>query len=171
MVESRKNLAVFNRAGFFPRYDQRITDGSMLMIDDSPTESSKVHELVNAIFNWTEDNDVKMNISKCKEMIFDFARVRQEFLPLTIKEVVMEREKSARILGLTVQDNLKWNEHVNHIVKKASKRLYMLGVLKRSNADTNTLLTVYKTIITPVLEYACEVWHCNITEYLYLFVS
>ena len=59
-----------------------------------------------------------MNISKCKEMIFDFARVKQEFLPLTIKEVVVEREKSARILGLTVQDNLKWNEHVNHIVKK-----------------------------------------------------
>ena len=48
-----------------------------------------------------------MNISKSKEMIFDFARVKQKFLPLTIKEVLVEREKSARILGLTVQDNLK----------------------------------------------------------------
>ena len=55
---------------------------------------------------------------------------------------------------------------MNHIVKKAGKRLYMLRVLKRSNADTSTLLTVYSTIIRPVLEYACEVWHCNITEYL-----
>ena len=93
-------------------------------------------------------------------------RVKQEFLPLTIKDVVVEREKSARILGLIVQDNLIWNEDVNHIVKKAGKRLYMLRVLKRSNADTSTLLTVYSTIIRPVLEYACEVWHCNITEYL-----
>ena len=74
-------------------------------------------------------------------MIFDFARVKQEFLPLTIKDVVVEREKSARILGFIVQDNLKWNEHVNHIVKKASKRLYMLRVFKRSNADTSTLVT------------------------------
>ena len=31
----------------------------------SPTESSELQELVNAIFNWTEANDMKMNISKC----------------------------------------------------------------------------------------------------------
>ena len=109
---------------------------------------------------------MKMNISKRKEMIFDFERVKQGFLPLTIKDVVVERAKSARILGLVVQGNLKWNEHGNRIVKKAGKRLYMLRVLKGSNADTSTLLTVYSTIIRPVLEYACEVWHCNITEYL-----
>ena len=53
---------------------------------------------------------MKMNIGKCKEMIFDFARVKQEFLPLTIKDVGVEREKSARILGLIVKDNLKWNK-------------------------------------------------------------
>ena len=71
---------------------------------------------------------MKMNISKRKEMIFDFERVKQEFLPLTIKNVVVERAKSARILGLVVQGNLKWNEHGNHIVKKAGKRLCMLRV-------------------------------------------
>ena len=132
-----------------------------------PTEGSKLQELVNVIYNWTESNNMKMNIGKCKEMIFDFVRVKQEFLPLTIKDVVVEREKSARILGLILQDNLRWNEHViNHIVKKAGKRLYMLRVFKQSNADTSTLLTVYSTIIRPALEYACEVWHCNITEYL-----
>ena len=42
----------------------------------------------------------------------------------------------------------------------------MLRVLKRANADTNTLITVYTTIIRPVLEYACQVWHFNIQEYL-----
>ena len=42
----------------------------------------------------------------------------------------------------------------------------MLRALKRANADTNTLITVYTTIIRPVLEYACQVWHFNIQEYL-----
>jgi hypothetical protein len=46
-----------------------------------------------------------------------------------VDEVNIERVKSARILGLTVQDNMKWNEHINNIVKKASKRLYMLRLL------------------------------------------
>ena len=58
-------------------------------------------------------------------MVIDFAREKHEFLPLTINNVGIERVKSARILGLSIQDDLKWNEHVNHIVKKAGKRLYM----------------------------------------------
>ena len=61
---------------------------------------------------------------------------------------------------------MNWNEHVTNVVKKAGKRFYMLRVLKRTNADTNALLTVYTTIIRPALEYACQVWHFNIQEYL-----
>jgi hypothetical protein len=42
----------------------------------------------------------------------------------------------------------------------------MLRLLKRSNACIDTLITVYTTIIRPVLEYACQVWHYNIQQYL-----
>ena len=61
---------------------------------------------------------------------------------------------------------MKWNDHVNSIVKKAGKRLYMLRMLKRSNADAKILLTVYTTVIRPILEYASQVWHFNIPDYL-----
>jgi hypothetical protein len=54
--------------------------------------------------------------------------------------------ESEKILGLVVQNNLKWNQHVDNIVKKSSKRLYMLRLLKRANAaDTKTLIVVYIT--------------------------
>ena len=42
----------------------------------------------------------------------------------------------------------------------------MLRLLKRANADTKTLSTVNTTVIRPVLEYACQVWHFNISGYL-----
>ena len=42
----------------------------------------------------------------------------------------------------------------------------MLGILKRSNANIETLLAVYTTIIRPVLEYATQVWYFNIPDYL-----
>jgi hypothetical protein len=74
------------------------------------------------------------------------------FSPLTVDEVNIERVKSARFLGLTVQDNMKWNEHIHNIVKKASKRLYMLRLLKTSNACIDTLITANTTIIRSVLE-------------------
>ena len=61
---------------------------------------------------------------------------------------------------------MNWCEHVTKIVTKAGKRLYMLRLLKRANADTKMLSTVYTTVIRPVLEYACQVWHFNISGYL-----
>jgi hypothetical protein len=42
----------------------------------------------------------------------------------------------------------------------------MLRTLKRSNANLKILLTVFTSIIRPVLEYACQVWHFNIQQYL-----
>jgi hypothetical protein len=59
---------------------------------------------------------MKLNIGKCKELVIYFAKKKHSFPPLTVDEVNIERVKSARILGLTVQDNMKWNEHINNIV-------------------------------------------------------
>ena len=55
---------------------------------------------------------------------------------------------------------------MHQIVRKAGKRLYMLRLLKRSNANLKILCTVFTTIIRPVVEYACQVWHFNIQQYL-----
>ena len=41
----------------------------------------------------------------------------------------------------------------------------MLRMLKQSNANIETL-AVKTTLISPVLEYASQVWHFNITDYL-----
>ena len=70
---------------------------------------------------------------------------------------MVKRVKSALVLGLIIQDDMKWNEHVNNSVKKAGNRLYMLKILKLSNANIETLLAVYTTVIRPVLEYASQV--------------
>jgi hypothetical protein len=38
----------------------------------------------------------------------------------------------AKLLGVTISNDLKWNLHVNAVCKKASKRLYALQLLKRN---------------------------------------
>ena len=45
---------------------------------------------------------------------------------------------------------------------KAAKRLYILGILRCSNESTTDLVTVYVTLIRPLLEYGCIVWHFSI---------
>ena len=52
------------------------------------------------------------------------------------------------------------------IVKKAGKRLYMLYQLKRAGITQKDLVSVYVSVVRPVLEYACPVWQTNLPQYL-----
>ena len=55
---------------------------------------------------------------------------------------------------------------MDNIVKKAGKRLYMLYQLKRAGITQKDLVSVYVSVVRPVLEYACPVWHTNLPQYL-----
>ena len=73
---------------------------------------------------------------------------------------------SAKFLGMTITDDLKWNVHVANILLKASKRLYLLKQLKRANVDANSLIKFYCACIRSVLEYACQAFHSGLPNYL-----
>ena len=55
---------------------------------------------------------------------------------------------------------------MDNIVKKAGIRLYMLYQLKRAGSTQKDLVSVYVSVVRPVLEYACHVWHTNLPQYL-----
>ena len=67
---------------------------------------------------------------------------------------------------MTISNNLTWSKHVDNIVSKAGKRVYMLYQLKRAGISQNDLVTIYVSIIRPVLEYACPVWSSSLPTYL-----
>ena len=131
-----------------------------------PNCPSHLQEVVNDITTWTMNNNMKLNITKCKELIIDFSKEKKSLQPLTVNGNPIKLVESEKILGVVVQNNLKWNLHVENIVKKSSKRIYMLRLLKRSKADMKTLVVLYTTTIRPILEYACQVWHFNIQKFL-----
>ena len=43
----------------------------------------------------------------------------------------------------------------------------MLRQLKRSGISQSDLVTVYVSVVRPILEYACPTWHANLQNYLY----
>ena len=63
-----------------------------------------------------------------------------------------------KLLGVYISEDLSWNAHIEHIVKKANKRLYPLRTLKKSNLTIMRSVQVYCSIVWSVLEYACPVW-------------
>ena len=64
-----------------------------------------------------------------------------------------------------ISNDLKWNEHIYYISKKASKRLYSLRILKKPGVNTEEIVKVYLTTIKPILEYGVQFWQ-DIPEFL-----
>ena len=51
-------------------------------------------------------------------------------------------------------------------MKKAGKRLYMLYQLKHAGIIHRDMVSVYVSVVIPVLEYVCPIWHTNLPQYL-----
>ena len=81
------------------------------------------------------------------------------FGPIVVGSTIMiQRVKSYKLLGVFIDDDLKWSTHVDYIYKKACERLYSPRLLRRAGVSTTGMLKVYLSVIRPILEYAVLVW-------------
>ena len=69
-----------------------------------------------------------------------------------------------KALGLRFSSGLDMEEQVRHIVKTMRSRYWTLRNLKGNGFNTEELLQVYKTMLRPVAEYACVVFHSSLTD-------
>jgi hypothetical protein len=107
-----------------------------------------------------------MNEAKCKELRISFARTNPQFDPVMVNDKPLEIVQHAKLLGLNISSDLKWNFHVSETTKKAAPRFYFLRQLKRAAIPTKELLKFYTTCIRPIFEYACPVYHNSLPKYL-----
>ena len=118
---------------------------------------------------WSRINDMRINATKTKEMVICFCRNDNHVASIpriVIDNNDIERVTQAKVLGVTLSPDLTWNAHVDTIVSKARKTVFTIDQLKRAGIRQCDLLRVYVSVIRPVLEYACPVWHTSLPMYL-----
>ena len=81
----------------------------------------------------------------------------------TIEGNTLETVEETRLLGLTIRSDMKWTSNTNNMVKKASKRLWVLRRLKFLGASYSDLIEVYTKQIRCVLELAVPAWQGSIS--------
>ena len=72
----------------------------------------------------------------------------------------------AKILGVTISKDLKWNEHVYESIRKVNKRLHFLVLLKRAGVSHQVIIQFYCTVMRSVLEYCTPIFNHSPPEYL-----
>ena len=117
----------------FPLF--KYVDDSTLFEICNTNEISEIQESIDKAADWTSMNCMKINSKKSKEMIISFTQDVhfKKCVPNIIIECIpFEVVKHAKLLGVILSDDLTWNMHVDSIVKKAAKRVYILYQLKRA---------------------------------------
>ena len=81
-------------------------------------------------------------------------------------QLFCEIVKSAKILGVSKRDDLKWHDHVEKFSAKALQRIYLLRQLKSAGIDRISLIQFYCASIRFVWKYASQAFHFIAPVYL-----
>ncbi|KAK3524985.1 hypothetical protein QTP86_012193 [Hemibagrus guttatus] len=97
-------------------------------------------------------------------MITDFRRNTPALPPLTIMNSTVPTVESFRFLGTTISQDLKWDTHIDSIIKKAQQRLYFLRQPRKFNLPQELLTHFYSAVIESVLCTSITVWFGSATK-------
>ena len=111
--------------------------------------------------NWLAD----FNAGKTQLVSFDWSN-NNGSLDVKMNRSVLE-EKSFKLLGLNFSSKLDWGSHIISIAKTGSKKT---GAQIRSIEflSPDVALYLYKSTITPSMEYCCHIWAGDPSCYLEL---
>ena len=73
-----------------------------------------------------------LNYNKTKETVVSFARGPPAVPPIVLDSTEIVRVQQAKLLGVMLSNDLKWQGHVDYVCAKRSQRLYFLRMLKRA---------------------------------------
>ena len=129
--------------------------------DTTPySEDTTIDALLNSLetdtdtlIKWFSDNYLQLNADKCHLLISK----HNKDIFINVEEEVIECSSSVKLLGVTIDNNLKFNEHVSNLCKKASQKLHALARISNYMCQ-DKLRILMKAFIESQFGYCPLVW-------------
>ena len=108
---------------------------------------------VEILRNWFENNFFKLNADKCNLLISN----HDEDASVIINNEIIEGNKSVKLLGIKIDNEVKFKEHVTSLCKKVSQKLHALARIA-NYMNTDKLRLILKAFIESQFQYCPLVW-------------
>ena len=125
----------------------------LLVKDDLESNSA------NAL-SWFGENGMSTNISKLNALLLKFGNRRDE-MKLSVNGSDIAVSKHAKLLGLTFDEKLHFDLHVNNICTKASRQISAISRIAKY-ITTDCLHKMYNAFVRSNFLYCANVWHFGI---------
>ena len=107
---------------------------------------------------WFKCNKLSLNISKTNCMYFKNIHSQNVFRNnILIDGLPLIEKESTKFLGVTIDSNLTWNNHINNVRTSASRGVGILNKLKYF-LPQKSLYMLYNSLIFPYLSYCNLAW-------------
>ena len=108
---------------------------------------------VEILTTWFKNNYFKMNADKCKLLVSN----HDEDASILINGEIVEGNKSVKLLGLKIDNELNFNEHVTNICNTVSQKLHTLARIS-GYMKVNKLRLILKAFIESQFQYCPLIW-------------
>ena len=116
------------------------------------------------IEKWCENNCMKLNPKKCKSMIIGSRQKIDNFgntLSIAVSGETIENVKNEKLLGIYIDNQLKWTEQVNKISVAISSKINLLQKI-RNYLPMHVRVIFFNAYILPLFDYCFNIWgNCN----------
>ena len=140
-------------------YIKLFADDTFLCAQNSDIQllEDEVNLEIEKVYRWLKSNKLTLNISKSKFMIISNKKhIKNDFL-VAIDSVPLLKCDQYKYLGVVIDKNLCWKQHIEYISTKISKAC---GILSRLRHCLNSLVLVeiYNALIHSYVRYGIIVW-------------
>ena len=146
-------------------------DTNLILSADRKDELiKKCNAELKKISNWFCSNKLTLHPDKTQFCIFNDKDSQSYNKQIDINGTKLgrvgrlEKETAAKFVGVMIDENLNWKEHIQYVTLKVRTNLFFLQQFKKL-LPSRVKFCVYNALIKPYLEYACAVWgHKNIGQ-------
>ena len=140
---------------------KHVDDTTLTELLYGRTKPCSMQSFFHQLLNWTDQNDVVVNLIKTKEMVFGPACIISNLPPISASSYQIQRASEAKLLGLHIESNLSWHTHVKATVSKVCVCVCVCVVSFTHCPDSNAVcraLTL-QTIIIPINLFIYQFHH------------
>lgn len=140
-----------------PQYFLFADDTALLYTAETPDQlQTTINNSLPKVATWLNCNRLTLNVKKSTYQLFSIT----SFLPdinIHINNNKINRSTSAKYLGVTIDEGLKWDNHIRQVENTLSRNI---GLIRRAQyiLDSCHLLLLYNAFILPFLTYCLQVW-------------
>ena len=120
----------------------RYADDTYLIVPAVNSDTS-IGEL-RRIRNWADENHLKLNATKSREIIFKPRGMRKKMVQLPPPCLRIEQVTQITAVGVVVNDHMTATDHVTSLLTSCTKLLYALRVLRALGLSQQSLMDVFR---------------------------